>query len=59
MDPVRFQKDFAVTMQGLGWRTGGRFLPAQDDIASVAFWYQTEPHVKFPNLPDRDRLEII
>ena len=59
MDPVRFQKDVAVTMQGLGWRTGGRFLPAQDDIASVAFWYQTEPHVKFPNLPDRDRLEII
>ena len=59
MDPVRFRKDFAVTMQALGWRTGGRFLPAQDDIASVAFWYQTEPHAAFPNLPGRDQLEII
>jgi len=59
MDPVRFQKDFAVTMQALGWRTGGRYLPAQDDIASVAFWYQAEPHAAFPKLPERDRLEII
>ena len=59
MDPVRFQKDFAVTMQALGWRTGGRYLPAQDDIASVAFWYQSEPHTAFPKLPERDRLEII
>ena len=59
MDPVRFQKDFAVTMQALGWRAGGRYLPAQDDIASVAFWYQAEPHAAFPKLPERDRLEII
>jgi hypothetical protein len=29
-----------------------------DDIASVAFWYQTEPHAKFPALPDKDHLEI-
>jgi hypothetical protein len=31
----------------------------QDDIASVAFWYQTLPTAKFPALPDRDYLEII
>src|SRR6185369_8700878 len=42
MDPVRFQKDLAVTIQALGWRAAGRYLPAQDDIASVAFWYQAE-----------------
>jgi hypothetical protein len=48
-----------VTIQALGWRTGGRYLPLQDDIASVAFWYQQEPHAKFPKLPDKDYLEII
>jgi hypothetical protein len=58
MDPVRFEKDLRVTIQALGWRSGGRYLPLQDDIASTAFWYQTEPHAKFPKLPDRDYLEI-
>jgi len=58
MDPIRFEKDLKVTMQALGWRSGGRYLPLQDDIASVAFWYQTEPHAPFPKLPDKDYLEI-
>ena len=58
MDPVRFEKDLKVTIQGIGWRSGGRYLPLQDDIASVAFWYQTEPHAPFPKLPDKDYLEI-
>jgi len=59
MDPVRFEKDLRVTIQALGWRSGGRYLPLQDDIASVAYWYQQEPHAKYPQLPDRDHLEII
>ncbi len=59
MDPIRFQEDLRVTIQALGWRSGGRYLPAQDDIASVAFWYQTLPTVPFPTLPDKDFLEII
>jgi hypothetical protein len=58
MDPIRFEKDLKVTIQALGWRSGGRYLPLQDDIASVAFWYQTEPHAPFPKLPDKDYLEI-
>ena len=57
-DPIRFEKDLKVTIQALGWRNDGRYLPLQDDIASVVFWYQTEPHVKFPALPQRDKLEI-
>lgn len=56
-DPIRFQKDLKVTIQTLGWQSGGRYLQLQDDIASVAFWYQTEPHTKFPKLPGRDELE--
>ena len=59
MDPIRFREDFAVTIQALGWRSGGRYLPAQDDIASTAFWYQKEPHAPFPSLPEKDALEII
>jgi hypothetical protein len=58
MDPVRFDKDLRVTMQALGWRSGGRYLPLQDDVASVAFWYQAEPHAPFPKLPEKDALEV-
>ncbi len=59
MDPIRFQDDLRVTIQALGWRSGGRYLPQQDDISSVAFWYQTLPTAPFPALPDRDYLEVI
>ncbi len=58
-DPIRFAKDLKVTIQALGWRADGRYLPLQDDISSTAFWYQTEPHAKFPQLPEKDYLEII
>ncbi|RNI37456.1 DUF2961 domain-containing protein [Hanamia caeni] len=57
-DPIRFDKDLKVTIQALGWRSGGRYLPLQDDIASTVFWYQTEPHGTFPALPDKDGLEV-
>ncbi|UTW54691.1 glycoside hydrolase family 172 protein [Kordiimonas sp. SCSIO 12610] len=66
-DPVRFENKLKVTMQALGWRDFGnwggdtnmrRYLPLQDDISSVAFWYQTLPAVKFPDLPDRDYMEV-
>ena len=59
MDPIRFEKDLRVTIQSLGWRSGGRYLPNQDDMASVAFWYQTLPTAPFPKLPDADYLEVI
>ncbi len=58
-DPIRFEQDLKVTIQALGWRSGGRYLPLQDDISSTAYWYQTEPHAPYPALPDRDGLEVI
>lgn len=58
-DPIRFEHDLRVTIQALGWRSGGRYLPLQDDIASVAYWYQTLPTAPFPPLPDADYLEVI
>jgi len=57
-DPIRFERDLKVTIQALGWRSGGRYLPLQDDIASVAYWYQQEPHSPFPSLPGKDQLEL-
>ncbi len=58
MDPIRFEKDLKVTIQDLGWRHGGRYLPQQSDISSVAFWYQSDPHAKFPQLPEWEQLEV-
>jgi len=62
-DPIRFREDLRVTIQALGWRTrveGKRlYLPLQDDIASTALWYQTEPHAPFPDLPGKNELEVI
>jgi hypothetical protein len=58
MDPIRFEKDLKVTIQALGWKSEGRYLQLQDDIASVAFWYQLEPHKPFPKLPSKDELEL-
>lgn len=58
MDPVRFEKDIKVTIQDLGWRQGGRYLAQKSDIASVCYWYQAEPHAKFPAFPGWKELEV-
>lgn len=57
-DPIRFEKNLKVTIQALGWHSGGRYLPLQDDIASTVFWYQREPHGYFPKLAGKDGLEV-
>jgi hypothetical protein len=51
MDPIRFKQDLKVTIQALGWWPNGKFEPLTDDIASVAYWYQAEPHAAFPAFP--------
>jgi hypothetical protein len=44
-DPVIFQRSIRVTIEhGHANRRG-------DEYASVAFWYQAEPHAPFPELP--------
>ena len=56
-DPVRFENDLRITIQSLGWREE-TFLPLKDDFASVAYWYQNEPHNPFPRLPAKEELII-
>jgi hypothetical protein len=54
-DPIRFESDIRVTVQQIGVSYRGLF-ERQDDISSVAYWYQTEPHVSFePMLPRMER----
>jgi hypothetical protein len=50
-DPVRFHEDLRATVQAIGHDGTGLFERA-DDVASVAYWYQTEPHAPFPDYPD-------
>ena len=58
MDPIRFETDLRITIQDLGWDNSWKYLPRQDDFASVAYWYQTLPAAEFPVLPDRVYMEI-
>lgn len=59
LDPIRFETDFKATIQALGWRQEHRYMPLQDNISSVGYWYQQEPHAPFPFIGTRDDLEMI
>src|SRR5699024_8684236 len=58
LDPIHFETDLTVDVQALGWRSGGRYLPLQDDIASTAFFYLDAPTAARPAPPTADQLEI-
>ena len=50
-DPIIFQKQIRVSIEH------GHANRRADDISSVAFWYQTEPHKPFEKLADvQDRI---
>ena len=48
-DPVVFEENLKVTVQQIGVSHNGLF-ERQDDLSSVAYWYQSEPHQKFKEL---------
>ena len=58
-DPIYFKEDLKVTIQALGWRSEGRYLPLQDDISSVAYWYSDTLDDIYPAFPSKNDLEII
>lgn len=58
-EPIYFDENIKVTIQALGWRSEGRYLPLQDDISSVAYWYSDILDDVFPSFPTKDELEII
>jgi hypothetical protein len=57
--PAQFLTKVMLDRLEGGWRPAKHYLPLQDDIASTAFWYQTEPHAPFPALPGPEQLEVI
>ena len=42
---MRFHKSFTATIED------GHANLRSDNMFSVAYWYQTEPHAEFPSLP--------
>ena len=53
LDPIFFSEDLKVTVQQIGTCNTGLF-ERQDDVSTVAYWYQSEPHMVFPELPSRE-----
>lgn len=48
-DPIYFDQDLRVTVQQIG-HDGDQLFERSDDVSSVAYWYQREPHGPFPSL---------
>lgn len=48
-DPIVFHDKIKVTIQQIGLRNHGLW-ERSDDVCSVAYWYQKEPHSPFPSL---------
>ncbi|PWJ25857.1 Protein of unknown function (DUF2961) [Branchiibius hedensis] len=59
LDPIHFAEDLTVDIQALGWRSGHRYNPLHDDIASTAFFYLDRPTAHRPTFPSADDLEIL
>lgn len=53
MDPIFFKSDIKVTVQQIG-HNGDHLFERADDIASVAYWYQSDTVDDFPVLPSRE-----
>jgi len=49
LDPVPFKKSIVVNIEH------GHANDRSDDFSSVAYWYQTEPHVPFEPLPPAEK----
>ena len=60
-DPIYFEQDLSVTIQALGWKNPRSlgYATLQEDISSVAFWYQLSPAEQRDPLPDVNDLIII
>ncbi len=57
-DPITFTSRLRVDVQALGWKSGHRYLPLRDDIASLALFYLDRPTTDRPELPGLDALAV-
>lgn len=55
-DPISFHENLRVTFQNIG-NNDIELYEREDDVSTVAYWYQNEPHKKFKELlPRNERL---
>lgn len=67
MDPVRFERNLKVTIQDLGlsftmYDDGYKsvtYVPRRDDMASVAYWYQTLPASPYGEFPSDSEIMFV
>lgn len=52
-DPIRFEESLRVELQQIGVCNSRGLFERQDDVSSVSYWYQSEPHETFPPFPGR------
>ena len=58
-DPIVFHAGLRkVELQALGWRSGWRYLPLQDDIATTSWFYLDTPVTSRPPAPTFDAMEV-
>ncbi|HTN57162.1 MAG TPA: glycoside hydrolase family 172 protein [Protaetiibacter sp.] len=59
LDPIHFTTGLPkVDIQALGWRSGWRYLPLRDDVASTAMFYLDRPATRRPEAPSADEMEV-
>lgn len=58
VDPIHFAERLRVDIQALGWRSGWRYLPLTDDIASTSLFYLDRPTARRPKTPSADDMEV-
>lgn len=56
-DPIYFEKDFRMVLQNMRFTPYGH-RPRYDDLASVAYWYQTLPAAPLKTLPPDEELDV-
>ncbi|MBF9016567.1 DUF2961 domain-containing protein [Oceanispirochaeta sp. M2] len=63
-DPILFKSSLKISIQALGWtnwhkdQSKREYLPLQDDLSSVAFWYQNLTDKPLRPLPADELLQI-
>jgi Protein of unknown function (DUF2961) len=57
-DAIRFSTALRVDIQALGWKSGMRYLPLRDDIASTALFYLDRPTTTRPDAPTAEAMEV-
>ena len=57
-DPIYFKENLRITIQALGWNKDYKYLPFEDDISSVAYWYSDNLNDEYPEMQTAQELKL-